>query len=69
MIQTTEKERPAPALPDSGPKSGRRGRRSAPDVAFDLWLERGLHAMFDEVAKEPIPPELLALIEADRTKS
>jgi hypothetical protein len=35
------------------------------DVAFDLWLERVLHAMFDGVAKEPIPPELLALIEQD----
>jgi hypothetical protein len=44
-----------------------RGRRSSSDVAFDLWLERGLHAMYDDVAKEPIPPELLALIEQDKS--
>jgi len=31
-----------------------------------MWLERGLHAMYDDIAKEPVPPELLALIERDR---
>ncbi len=36
--------------------------------AFDLWLQRGLHQMFDDVASEPIPDELLKLIENDRTK-
>ncbi|MEJ1976225.1 MAG: NepR family anti-sigma factor [Acetobacteraceae bacterium] len=35
---------------------------------FDLWLQRGLHQMFDDVAKEPIPDELLKLIEDDRKK-
>jgi len=45
-----------------------RGRKAVPDAAFDLWLERGLHAMFDDVAQEPIPPELLRLIEEDRRK-
>ncbi len=44
----------------------RRGREAAPEQAFDLWLQRGLREMFDDVAKEPIPPELLALIEKDR---
>ncbi len=39
------------------------------DPAFDLWLKRGLHAMFDDVAREPLPPELLALIEAHRKKA
>jgi hypothetical protein len=38
------------------------------DAAFDIWLERGLHQMFDDVAKEPIPEELLRLIEEDRNK-
>lgn len=46
-----------------------RGRRSSPDAAFDLWLQRGLHTLFDDVAKEPIPAELLALIEQDRSKA
>jgi hypothetical protein len=36
--------------------------------AFDVWLERGLHTLFDEVANEPIPAELLQLIEDDRRK-
>jgi len=49
-------------------KTPSRGRRSSPDAAFDLWLQRGLHTLFDDVAKEPIPPELLALIEQDRSK-
>ena len=49
-------------------KTVARGRRSSPDAAFDLWLQRGLHTLFDDVAKEPIPAELLALIEQDRSK-
>ncbi len=36
------------------------------DQAFDLWLKRGLHQLFDDVANEPIPEELLKLIEEDR---
>ncbi len=36
------------------------------DAAFDLWLNRGLHKLYDEVAREPIPDELLKLIEEDR---
>ncbi len=34
--------------------------------AFDVWLQRGLHQLFDDVAKEPVPEELLRLIEDDR---
>lgn len=37
-----------------------------PGAAFDLWLERGLHQMFDDVAREPVPDDLLRLIEQDR---
>ena len=39
---------------------------AAPEAAFDLWLQRGLHQMFDDVMREPIPEELLRLIEQDR---
>jgi hypothetical protein len=39
-----------------------------PSAAFDLWLQRGLHQMFDDVANEPIPEELLKIIENDRSK-
>ena len=36
--------------------------------AFDIWLNRGLHQLYDDVAQEPIPEELLKLIEEDRKK-
>lgn len=49
-------------------KAGRGGDAS-PDAAFDLWLDRGLNTMFGKVAEEPIPPELLALIEKSRKGS
>jgi len=38
------------------------------DNAFDLWLQRSLHRLFDDVTSEPIPEELLRLIEEDRKK-
>ncbi len=53
-----------------GPSEGRsqpgsKGKRKG-DSAFDLWLQRGLHEMFDEIANEPVPDELRRLIEDDR---
>jgi hypothetical protein len=39
-----------------------------PQRAFDLWLNRGLHKLFDDVASEPVPDELLKLIEDDRER-
>ncbi|WP_376087738.1 NepR family anti-sigma factor [Roseomonas sp. CCTCC AB2023176] len=42
------------------------GSGAAPEAAFDLWLRRGLHDMFDDVMREPIPDELLRLIEEDK---
>jgi Anti-sigma factor NepR len=38
------------------------------DAAFDLWLQRGLHQLYDDVTREPIPDELLKLIQEDRKK-
>lgn len=38
------------------------------ESAFDVWLNRGLHQLFDDVAKEPIPDELLKLILDDKNK-
>jgi len=37
------------------------------DRAFDLFLRRGLHQLYDTIAKEPIPENLLRMIEEDRT--
>jgi len=31
--------------------------------AFDLWLERKLHDIFDSVVTEPIPPDLKGLLD------
>jgi len=39
------------------------------DQAFDVWLRRGLHQLYDTVAREPIPDELLRLIEEDQSSS
>jgi hypothetical protein len=40
--------------------------RRGVDQAFDVWLNRGLHQLYDDVAKEPLPEELLRLIEQDK---
>lgn len=41
---------------------------SSPADAFDLWLQRGLHELFDDIANEPVPEALLKIIEAGRPK-
>lgn len=65
-------------MSDSSPKNVRpkaqqnapkKGSSALPDAAFDLWLQRGLQTIYGDVAKEPIPEELLALIEASRKPS
>jgi hypothetical protein len=58
----SSQDKPVHPTPPGRPRRA----RPASDQAFDIWLDRSLHAMFDEVAKEPIPPELLRLIERDR---
>ena len=49
-----------------GAKAGKTKRKT--EAAFDLWLQRGLHEIYDNVAREPIPDALLRLIEEDRKK-
>lgn len=55
----TKKDRPGSSAKPSRPSKG--------SAAFDLWLQRGLHQLFDDVAKEPVPDDLLRLIEDDKT--
>ena len=38
------------------------------DNAFDQWLNRGLHQLFDDVMNEPVPPELLKIVQEDQSK-
>jgi hypothetical protein len=36
---------------------------------FDAWLQKQLHAMYDEIASEPLPSDLLNLIDKDASNS
>jgi len=59
---------------DDKPKKDRAGetartRMKAPvERPFDVWLQKQLHAMYDEIASEPLPGDLLNLIERDAEK-
>ncbi|WP_431272567.1 hypothetical protein [Dankookia sp. P2] len=60
MGKTDQKKPGDPAKADAEQEDG------AVDNAFDLWLRRGLHQLYDTVANEPIPEALLRMIEEDR---
>jgi hypothetical protein len=53
------KEKPVPVKPPSGDEA---------NAAFDVWLQRGLHDLFDGAANEAVPDEWIRMIEQDRTK-
>lgn len=59
---------------DDKPRRGRAGETARPGVKasderpFDLWLQKQLHAMYDEIASEPLPTDLLKLIDHDAAK-
>ena len=64
-------DRRRPAAPASKPgmkagdgKPGRATKVSA-ERPFDMWLQKQLHAMYDEIASEPLPNDLLNLIDHD----
>jgi hypothetical protein len=42
--------------------------KASPERPFDTWLQKQLHAMYDEIAGEPLPKNLLSLIERDAEK-
>lgn len=46
--------------------SGGKPAASPARNAFDVFLDRGLHTMFDSVKDEPIPDELIRIIQEDR---
>jgi len=62
---------------DDKRRSNRSGERNkpkarpqgAPDRPFDRWLHKQLHAMYDEIASEPLPGDLIGLIDNDAAKS
>jgi hypothetical protein len=47
----------------------RRTRKQRPTTdrqAFDGWLDRQLHTLFDDIAREPLPQSIMDLLESDR---
>lgn len=73
MSGMAELEAPPPSGADSMAEREQPRKSAAPapkagvDAAFEIWLHRGLHQLYDSVAQEPVPDELLKLIEADRS--
>ena len=59
---------------DDKPKKDRAGEtagakmKASTERPFDTWLQKQLHAMYDEIASEPLPTDLLKLIETDAEK-
>jgi hypothetical protein len=43
--------------------------KPARERPFDMWLQKQLHSMYDEIAAEPLPEDLLNLIDKDADKS
>lgn len=54
---------------DRAGNSAREKNMKAPaERPFDMWLHKQLHAMYDEIAAEPLPDDLINLIERDARK-
>jgi len=68
-----DKRRPAAPAPKPGLKAGdgRSAKTAKPSAErpFDMWLQKQLHAMYDEIASEPLPNDLLNLIDHDAAKA
>lgn len=52
----------------SAEPAGQRAKAPA-DRPFDMWLQKQLHAMYDEIASEPLPGDLLNIIDHDAAQS
>lgn len=72
-----DKRRPAVPASKPGLKTGdgkasdenRQRAKASPERPFDLWLQKQLHAMYDEIASEPLPGDLLNLIDHDAAEA
>ena len=53
------------AVPSARDKKNMKAPAERP---FDMWLHKQLHAMYDEIAAEPLPDDLINLIERDADK-
>jgi hypothetical protein len=57
-----------PPKKKSSDSMGRGKTKSPNERPFDTWLQKQLHAMYDEIAAEPLPDDLVNLIERDAGK-
>jgi hypothetical protein len=70
----TGKKRPEGACAEGKGLADKKPKRTAAEWlgteedAFDLWLRRSLHGAFDPALEEPVPEEILRLIEEDRAE-
>lgn len=55
--------------PGHGAGDPTRPKPKGTERPFDMWLQKQLHAMYDEIASEPLPDDLLTLIDKDAAKS
>jgi hypothetical protein len=67
-MDSSDRSKPAPPPGGSSHKARKRKGDGVTDDAFDLWLQRGLHQLYDDVASEPIPDALLRLIQDDQAR-
>lgn len=66
------RRRPSGPASNAGPKSGdgkMRVVKPSSERPFDMWLQKQLHAMYDEIASEPLPNDLLNLIDHDAAEA
>ena len=54
-----------PSRGQAASQAGRQKGKGAADRPFDMWLHKQLHAMYDEIAGEPLPDDLLDIIDSD----
>ncbi len=52
----------------AGPSPREKNMKTPVERPFDMWLHKQLHAMYDEIAAEPLPDDLINLIERDAEK-
>lgn len=50
---------------DKPPAGGPADGAAAEEQPFDRWLRKQLHAIYDEVVNEPLPADLVRLIDQD----
>jgi hypothetical protein len=57
-----------PQKDQADPSALEKNMKAPAERPFDMWLHKQLHAMYDEIAAEPLPDDLIDLIESDAGK-